>query len=482
MRLLLCALAAFTFCAAARSQAGQAAKETGSIRVTGWTRTSVEGTPSGGVDHRGTPGTSVRHDDILARELLYLRTRYSRARSFEATLSGIATFGLFKPQAVAQRNDRVRRDASAGLRDAYLGFSAGTFDIRAGVQRVAWGHGDVFSPNDVVNANDIRDPILTETELRRVPTLAIRADVAIAGGSLQLVTEPLFKPDSYDVYGSNWALVQADAPAGYRGFLGYLTTQTHASPAEVKDALLIEAPRPNGLSGAQSGIRYDWRAGPLDVTNYYHYGYHGTPNFSVAPMVAAALAAVDWASPSQSQVDAIAVLLRDTRAVASAWESRHHIGLDLGTTAGPFVLRLDAAYQTSSVFYDRALNGWTSPAIDTALGVEYQTGQLGRTILFEGRYRYIREDLPEGGILYAERHSVDAALLGKWTWGSIDLDTRVVLGVRPRSFLVRPQLGWKKGNGFGVRTGLVMLGGEERSFGDWYRRNRSVYMMVRKDF
>ena len=194
-----------------------------------------------------------------------------------------------------------------------------------------------------------------------------------------------------------------------------------------------------------------------------------------------ALDAIDWAQAPPTEIETLAAGLNAAGAVGAAWKRRQHFGLDVGTTAGPFVLRLDTAYQQPALFYDRALNGWSSPAFETVFGVEYQTGTLGRTIVIEGRHRHIRDRLPEGGLLFVERDSVDLAVLARWNWNAIDFETRVVSGQRPRTFGFKPQISWKQA-GFALSAGVAILGGDTLSYGNWYRRNRSMYLTLRKDF
>src|SRR5262249_18741263 len=103
------------------------------------------------------------------------------------------------------------------LREAYLGFFAGPVDIRLGQQRIAWGSGEFFQPNDVINARDLRDPVLTDNELLRIPQLVARVDIDILRKArVQLVFAPFFIPDRLPFFGENWALIQPGAPALYR--------------------------------------------------------------------------------------------------------------------------------------------------------------------------------------------------------------------------------------------------------------------------
>lgn len=445
----------------------------------GWTRTSVEVISPAARD-RGDEarGIAVPHDKILARQLLQVRARYSRGAGFEAVGSALVTVALARPSGLPG-NDAVSSETGVNLREAYVGFPAGDLNIRAGLQRIAWGHGDLMSPNDVVNANDLRDPILNENELTHVPTLAMRVDVELRSGSLQLVVEPLFEPDAYETYGSNWAFVQPGAPPGYRGLLRILSGRPDVSHDDAGTALLVTGPRPRRLSAVEGGARFDWRTGRVDVSHYYHYGYQGTPKFRVAPSAVAALDSIDWSSTASHEAGRVVSEL--TGAVGSSWQRRHHIGLDVGTTAGPFVLRLDTAYQDQALFYDPTFNGWAAAAIETVAGIEYQHTDIRRTILLETRYRRILKNVPATGLLYVAQDSIDAAVLGRWTFARTELEVRAAGGLHPRSFVLRPQIAWRH-RAFTVRAGVVVPSGEDRSFGGWYRRNRSTYLMLRKDF
>jgi hypothetical protein len=57
----------------------------------------------------------------------------------------------------------------------------------------------------------------------------------------------------------------------------------------------------------------------------------------------------------------------------------------------------------------------------------------------------------------------------------------VVLGVSPGSYLLRPQVAWKR-DALTVRLGVVLLGGDDLSYGRWFRRNRSAYVMLKRSF
>jgi hypothetical protein len=425
----------------------------------------------------------------VARQQLHLRERYARGKSFEVVVSGLLSYGLFESDAPRSEpwllvNGRSARTAfDAELREAWVGLYSKRVDFRVGNQRVAWGHADGFTPNDVVNSRDLRDPVLSEMELRQQPTFMMRADATLGFGSLQVIAAPFFRPDRYDVYGPNWAFLQIGAPAGYRGLMTSLTQRAGLSIEEAGRVLLSDRGAPaDNLSGIEAGVRFDWKIGRVDITHYYHQGFHGTPDFQVAPALGALLDATDWPAVTTEQLRALLVGIDSTSAATTSWPRRHHVGLGATTTAGRLVLRLDAAHEHPGLFYDRRFNGWRSPTTLAVLGVELGSGDPGKTLLVELFQQWIHDPLPPGGLLYNGRATTAFAVLPRWTWRDrVEIEPRAVVTLAPGSYLLRPQVAWKR-DPFTLRVGAVLLGGADLSYGGWFRRNRSVYVMLKRAF
>ena len=146
------------------------------------------------------------------------------------------------------------------------------------------------------------------------------------------------------------------------------------------------------------------------------------------------------------------------------------------------MLRLDAAYEHPGLFYDRRLNGWRSPTAQAVLGVELASGDPGKTLLVELFHQWIHDPLPPGGLLYNGRGTSALAVLTRWTWRDrVEIEPRAVVTLSPGSYLLRPQVAWKR-DPLTVRAGLVLLGGHDLSYGGWFRRNKSVYVMLKRAF
>jgi hypothetical protein len=445
----------------------------------GWARSSLERDLGGaGYDLAAPDPLEVPRDRLIAREQLHLRERYARGGSLEAVVSGLLDYDVFAPRGGLD----VRTRFEAELREAWLGFYTRRADFRAGNQRVAWGQGDFFPVNDVVNARDIRDPLLTETELRYFPTFLLRADAAIGSGSLQVLVAPFFRADRYDVYGTNWAFIQPGTPAGYRGFLSTLAQAAGAAPEDAGRLLLSDEGLPeDDLSGLEAGGRVEWRAGRLNVAHYYHFGRHGTPDFQVDSALGGILDTVDWSTVGPEEVRALAALVAGSPAVRSEWPRRHHFGLGLATTASRFALRLDAAYEHEGLFYDHRLNGWRSPVVQAVGALELSSDDPGRALLVELFQQWLTRT-PPADLLFSRRATTALGLLARRTWRErLEFELRAVAGVSPASYLLRPQVAWKKA-ALAVRLGVVLPGGEDLAYGGWFERNRSVYVMLKQSF
>jgi len=409
---------------------------------------------------------------VMSHNAFYLAARYQRAKSFEATASGLLEWDLF--------DHRTAYEAS--VRELYVGAFSNGFGLRVGNQRIAWGKGDAVSPNDVLNPRDLRDPVLTDTELRRIPTFAIRSDIELGSSALQLVLQPFFVPDRYDLYGSNWAVIQPTSPEAYRGLFRLLTNLFDPSLHDRVQELFAQTSLPTKPS---AGARYTFTGQNLDTSLYYHYGYDSTPRTTLDPTFAMAIGSVDWTTATPSTLKPVLDLLdAGVTPFTATFHRRHHIGIDGVTTIGPFALKLDAGYDTARVFYQPDLESFISPAATGVLSLEYQSGELGKLLLLEGIYNRVVDPLPATGLIGYKRDSEGVAVLARWTvFDVIEGELRAVIAVVPRTTIVQPQLAYRaRSGGLMVAVGGLWVQGEALSLGDYFGRNDCVYGLLKYSF
>ncbi|MEE2755032.1 MAG: DUF1302 family protein [Myxococcota bacterium] len=72
-------------------------------------------------------------------------------------------------------------------REQYVAFQTAFIDVKFGRQTVAWGEGDVFSPLDIVNPRDLREPGLADLDDIRLSILATQLGVVSAVGRFELI-------------------------------------------------------------------------------------------------------------------------------------------------------------------------------------------------------------------------------------------------------------------------------------------------------
>jgi hypothetical protein len=449
----------------------------------GWARQMLELGFSNEVFRDDEPdAAALPYDRLISRSQLFLRARYSRARWFEANVSGALSYSTFE-QGPARASEpfngfngqSTRGELEPRLHELFVGFFGDAIDVRIGQQRLAWGKGEFMSPNDVVNARDLRDPLLSETELRTWPTFLLRADVDLGFASLQGVVAPVYTPDRFDLYGSNWAAVQPDAPVWARGLVNLVRRSFDPSLQEPMQSVLVATEYPNAdFSEPVLGARFSWSAGGVDVNYYYQYGFDG-PFVSLEPALATGLSSIDYDEAGLVDLGPwLAAIDAGLRPLRARYVRRHHVGTDLSTTLGPFALRLDAAYQSERVFFRRDLMGLASPSVQGVASIEYQTGDPDKLILLEAIYLSL-VDLPSAPLMIYARDTVALATNVRWPiWDPVSFELRALVGIQPETSIVQPEVKVKL-DALTLSAGGLWLDGEAFSLGEYFERNREIY-------
>jgi hypothetical protein len=443
------------------------------------------------------PTPCLWRDVFLSRTQLVLRASYVQKHRFEATVSGMLGYTLHVAQQAHRYSagtvDLVRGELDPQLREAYLGFFWPTVDLRIGQQRVAWGRADFQSPNDVINARDLRDPFFSETELRHLPTPVVRSSVSAGPVTFEGVVSPFFIPDRLDVYGSNWAALQRQAPSKYQEFLGNAALLVDPTVEREFAGLWRQTARPldNG-KGIAAGARISADLSAIDLSAYYHYGYDSTPYVKLNPAFLQYLGETTFtlgdATPFGRALNLINELRPNDSPISARYLRRHHVGLDLATMLGPVGLRLDVAYQSRRVFYRVDFNSFATPAVLGVAALEYQFGNLDDFILLEFLAQHLLHDpvrdlATEFPLLAYERSTTALAGTLRWTLGeSWGVDLRGLVGINPKTNALQPALRYKPTDNFTLRLGALIMSGEEHSFGWYYGDNDTAFVQLRYSF
>lgn len=483
-----------------RSVPTASANEEERFEITGWVRTRAS---LYGEDDRRAPadplltavtrdpeGQTLPYDRATGDVQGYLRARYRKGRRFEAVVAASAAwsaYGNASPSASAfagASESQPRTVFEAVVREGWVGVYRDRFDLRVGLQRIAWGRSDAITPNDVVNARDVRDPFVTETALQRLPTLAVRADLALgASASVQLHVAPFFQADSFDLWGSNGAFVQPTAPASLRYLLNRVGKLADPTLRAEMLSILGQSQKPRlDFTEPSAGARLGWEAGGFDGAFYGHYGFHTQPYFRVSPDLNTALAQVDLSTAGGLAKPFLDSIERGAPLVLSTYIRRLHAGFDVARAVGPVVLKIEGAYDSRApVLRD----DFTSPLVPVATGVfglEWQPGDGDTFVLLETSAQQLLE-LPAGRpLLFVSETTLSQGALVRHTFREhLELELRGAAVIDPQSFVLRPQIAWKEPS-WEVRAGLVWLEGDDNSYARYYARNAQAFLVGRGKF
>ncbi len=452
--------------------------DTGTIDVTGWLRdaVSVDRPRPDGPEH--PPELTPPHDLLTNRAALYLSVHRRRAGS-ALVASGALEHRLLVNDGRSRYdtdNQGVygrRYEFTQRLVELYGALYTGPVDLTIGQQRVAWGRNELLGINDVIDARDLRDPLLVPEELRYLSMPALRGDVSHDWWSLQLTFIPFFRPHAFDFFGTNWALVQSGAPAAYVAVLNALPPSSGASALFSPDRAVKD-----DLSQSAVALRWRWTIGSLEVNHYYHYGLDQTPRWTFSQQQLAALEDPALQLDPGARAAAFGAF---AATVSVQYQRRHHLGLSVSGESGPFLLYGEGAFESSKVFITSDLHTVARPWWVAAVGAEYQ-GDIDRVVDLALEYGRAVLEEGDGTLLWYQRNNLNAAISAQWRlWDQVSAEARGIAGIIPAGISGRLGLRWKR-NHWAVAAGAAVLTGSNLSFGGYYRANQGLYVDVKRLF
>lgn len=160
--------------------------------------------------------------------------------------------------------DPVKEDQRLNLliRETYLDTAAGGWDFRLGRQNIIWGEVVGLFFADVVSARDMRDFVLPQFDVLRIPQWAIRAERFGKRFNTELIWIPFPSYDNIGKPGSEFYPFPAEA------------TLPGASLA------FTDPVRPaNKLANSNGGVRVSTLAGGWDLAGFYYTSLDAQPTF-----------------------------------------------------------------------------------------------------------------------------------------------------------------------------------------------------------
>lgn len=392
----------------------------------------------------------------------------------------------------------VRQDISPSLEvgEAYVERRSEWFDVRAGIQKFAWGKLDSFQPNDLLSPQKYFDPFLEEEIDRKIGVPAISPTLFLPrpGGGVPLeemrltfAWVPLHVPYYFPDQDERWYPPLARVP----------------EVSEVQGIRVVNRSRfANGdlpsrtLDNGAYGVRFAALVAGADFALYGFEGFDPSPAFDASARGFARLdPAVAGGVDVRSEVTVFPELERirsfggdlayrllgaTARAEAAYVLDRPYMRSLRDVIASQRVGRVDAA----------ALGGAAEVSVPVTLdpvnvrrdGVEWGVGgdrffgetfvlvQVNQTSVLENDTDLLISDFQTRFALTVRQGFLDDRL---------QAELRGVYAMQDVAGLAHPRLAYALSDHLDARVGLLLIAGRERSLLGQYARNDQAYVRLR---
>jgi len=156
------------------------------------------------------------------------------------------------------RNVRSDQRWDAELRDTYVDYSGGPWDVRLGKQQVVWGEAVGLFCADVVNAKDLREYVLPDFDLIRIPEWMVNVEYSKKNFYSQFIWIPVLQFNKSGV---------ANAPFAFPYPVPGGSTFTADDPSEPK----------NGFKNSEVGYRASYLINGFDLGAFYFHSWTKSP-------------------------------------------------------------------------------------------------------------------------------------------------------------------------------------------------------------
>jgi hypothetical protein len=393
---------------------------------------------------RRFPGASI---DARNELMLRPRVEFSPSEKFRGVASLEFREDLSDPSRTRNR-----------LYEAFLDIYLPRWGLTIGRQFIDWGRADTLRPTDLFRRRDYTDLV----ERREEAILAVKSDIDVGLGNLQLVWAPTFEPDTIPTSSSNrWMVLPR--------------TQGQPPLLATYDVLGQIDPR-DDLSSSQIGARLSGQAVGFDFALAYAWTFDRVPTY--------------FESRGLPQVDPVSGTVVAT--IAPAYRRIHVFGADFATVLARVGIRGEAAYTLTE---DR---DGTNPLIDDPYlrvvgGLDYTFSLSGDSSLFTilqyaGDFdvpsQSVRnQDSSEDAIRFRHFYRQAALLNSELRLGEFfKIAMKAFVNLEKGDFLLQPEISWVPFDGLSVTAGSDILGGKTDTFFGRFRDNSRARLKLEGRF
>jgi hypothetical protein len=405
------------------------------------------------------------------------------------------------------------RSPAAEVNEAYVDVRGGRADLRAGVQRLAWGKLDGIPPTDVVNPRDFHDPLVQDVEERKIGVPALLGTyylpalprLALDGLRASLVCVPFAVPSRLPlieerwfpgttIVGSQLSLSRSEARQLFGQDVGRQVIPLSFRTRNHRPPLRLDA---GGI-----GLRFGgtWRDTDFDL---YHYsGAEAGPDLDLRSYLVSQPRYVGPHNP---------LGLSSINHFRQAHDVMHMVGADAATALGGATVRAEAAYFRDRPFLRLASRLITPQelarlpaarildqlsknrqavvplgdlfvdldAFEWGVGIDYlwhgflPLFQVSQVVLLE----------PAADLAIADPETRFTASLRRSFLGErLELEVRGIYTLDRESWFVLPRVSYVLWDALRLRLGYLAIGGPQESLIGQYKENDEVVLQARYSF
>ena len=341
--------------------------------------------------------------------------------------------------------DAVRDDQRAAVvaRENYLDISTGNLDFRLGRQHIIWGEVVGFFVADVVSAKDMREFLLPEFELLRIPQWTARAEYFKGDFHAEAIWVPVMSYDNIGKPGAEFYPYPPAAPAGY----GY--------------AIQNEKKPTRNLGNSAYGARLSYLLDGWDSSVFFYRSVDAAPTF-YREVVSAPTPAFVY-TPQHDKI--------------------RQYGLSVSKEVSDTVLKLEAVltqdrnYNVSRL--DDADGVVRQNTFDYVIGADFT---LPRDTRLNAQFYQRVYQGHDADIIPEARESGVTLLLNTKLGQNWEPEILIVRSLNRAESMIRPKVKWRFAKDWRLAVGADWFSGPATGFFGQYRNKDRVYAEVRRNF
>lgn len=339
----------------------------------------------------------------------------------------------------------VRRDQrfDALARENYLDWSVGDFDFRFGRQHIIWGEVVSLFVADVVSARDLREFVLPDFDLIRIPQWAARAEYFKNDFHTEAIFVPRVTVDRIGKPGADFYSFPPGPPPGF----------AYVIEDEIKPS--------SSLSNASYGTRFSYLKYGWDAAAFYYRSTDVSPTFHRTILDSPVPAFVY--TPMHNRISqGGATLSKDFDSFVFKLESVYTAGRDYN------VDRLDA---THGLVRQNTLDYIVAFDVPLPLDTRFNAQFFQRLFL-----NY------DGGTGFNRVESDVSFLISRQLTSTLTPEFLVVTSVNRNDWMIRPKVTWVFAKNWRLVGGADFFGGSPTGYFGRYNDKDRAYLELRYSF